>query len=301
MTTTLPDFFCTDLARSSEEQIAGSAAALTTLWLALEVPENWGNKALPESNLPAAVKDRLRTWEKTTPGARLQLIKQGAGLAADKIHFFVALADDDDPRLYRLLLQDYNDLLSLDLDALLRRDPVFDAQRWVEPIFLVCTNGKRDRCCAKWGLPLYRHMAAAAPGQVWQTTHIGGHRFAPTLVCLPESVTYGWLDLEDAAPLVQAHRVGNLYRLDRYRGRSTYAAPVQAAEAFLRAETGVLALDAYRFVGHSGDDTACTVEFVTSDGGLRHRVELEIYLSDFANPNSCGKAEGEPARQYRRG
>lgn len=300
MTTTLQDFFCTELARSSEEQISGSAAGPVAVWLALEVPDNWGNRALAESALPASIKDRLSTWEKTIPGTRVQLIKQSSHFAADGIHFFVALAADDDPRLYRLLLQDYADLLSLDLAALVARDPFFDTLRSAEPLFLVCTNGKRDLCCAKWGLPLYRAMAASAPAQVWQTTHIGGHRFAPTLVCLPESVTYGWLDLEDAAPLIAAHRAGNLYRLDRFRGRSTYDAPVQAAEAFLRAETGVLTLGAYRLVAQNGSGPLQTVEFVSVDDMVRHCVDLEVYPSAFANPNGCGKSSGEPVPQYRR-
>lgn len=298
--TILQDFYCTELARSSEEQLAGSAAELTTVWLALEVPQAWGGKALAECDLPAAVKDRLKEWEKHVPGARVQFIKQSAQFAADGILFFVGLATDDDPRLYRFVLQEYADLLALDLAALVARDPAFDALRSDEPIFLVCTNGKRDRCCAKWGLPLYRHMAAAAPEHVWQTTHIGGHRFAPTLVCLPESVTYGWLDLEDAEPLIHAHQRGDLYRLDRYRGRSTYAAPVQVAEAFLREETGVLALGAYRFVSQSEDGSGLSIEFADADGSDRHRILLEGYLSSFANPNSCAKTEGEPAMQYRR-
>ncbi len=299
MTITHQDFFCMELSRASEEQLAGTAAELTTVWLVLEVPQPWGNKALVESDLPVAVKDRLATWEKTVPGARVQFIKQSAGFAGDGIQFFVGLADDADPRLYRIPLTDYADLLEFDLAALLNRDPVFETQRTQDPLFLVCTNGKRDLCCAKWGVPIYRLMAEIAPAQVWQTTHIGGHRFAATLVCLPEAVTYGWVEADDAAPLIRAHQHGELYRLDRYRGRSTYAGAVQAAEAFLRRETGVLSLNAFRLAAHSqSGETQVSAEFVAVDTQVHHLISVDVCLSSFSNPTSCSKQSGEPVPQY---
>ena len=53
---------------------------------------------------------------------------------------------------------------------------------WDEPVFLVCTHGKRNVCCARLGVPLAQALATRHPGQVWETTHVGGHRFAANLV-----------------------------------------------------------------------------------------------------------------------
>ena len=117
-------------------------------------------------------------------------------------------------------------------------------ERRAEPLFLTCTNGRRDACCAKWGRPMAHAMADAAGEAAWQTSHLGGHRFAPTLLVLPHASQYGWLEPEEAAPLVRAHRRGHLYRLDRFRGHTGLPRPVQAAAAFLRERLDARALDA---------------------------------------------------------
>jgi hypothetical protein len=294
------DFFCALLAQSCGEPIAGTATESIGVWLALEVPQVWGAKALPDSNLPPAVKERLAAWEKLTPGVRLQFIKQGVSFCGEGILFFVALGDEADPVLYRFQLSDYRDLLEFDLASVMARDPRYDAQRHEDSLFLVCTNGKRDRCCAKWGLPLYQTMAAMAPAQVWQTTHTGGHRFAATLVSLPQGIGYGWLEPVDAAPLINAHARGHLYRLDRLRGRSCYDRIVQAAECFLRQQSGQTAFGAYRLQRATQiDETHWGVEFQTSDGNEVHRLELEAVPDAFANPHSCGKPADETVAALR--
>ncbi len=293
-------FFCTELAQRCDEPIMGSAAE-ATVWLALEVPQPWGNKAIAESDLPAAVKAQLEGWQRTIPGARVQFIKQESGFVGDGIHFFVGLADDASPALYRFLLADYTDLLDFDLPALVAQAARFDAHRHAAPIFLVCTNGKRDRCCAKWGLPVYRAMADYTPGQVWQTTHTGGHRFAATLVCLPEGIGYGWVEPQDAAPLIEAHRNRLLYRIDQYRGCSAYPGVVQAAETLLRAESGILDLAAFRL--HRSTSLAADrwqVEFARSDGAEIYTVQVAAAAVTLPNPHSCGKSALEPIVRYTR-
>jgi hypothetical protein len=65
-------------------------------------------------------------------------------------------------------------------------------------MLLVCTNGRRDVCCALWGQRFYAAAAALLPN-VWQTTHLGGHRFAATAVSLP-AAEYFLLRADGPAP-----------------------------------------------------------------------------------------------------
>ena len=51
------------------------------------------------------------------------------------------------------------------------------------PMFLVCTHGRKDVCCASFGRPVARALDAAHPGRVWETTHVGGTAGRPT--CSP--------------------------------------------------------------------------------------------------------------------
>jgi hypothetical protein len=66
-----------------------------------------------------------------------------------------------------------------------------------QPMLLICTNGKRDRCCAIFGRELISEskelLSPELFGQILECSHLGGHRFAPTAIWLPESLVLGRL------------------------------------------------------------------------------------------------------------
>ncbi len=121
-----------------------------------------------------------------------------------------------------------------------------------EPLFAVCTHGKRDPCCAKFGRPLYDALRDQVdPEWVWQCTHVGGDRFAGNLVCFPEGLYFGRVGLADVQPLLDHYLSGRIY-LDCYRGRCAYSMQVQAAERAVRERTGLLGVEDIRLVGVEG-------------------------------------------------
>ncbi|MCB9134778.1 MAG: hypothetical protein H6636_05080 [Anaerolineales bacterium] len=241
MLKTLPT--CSTSSREAREQLFGTATR-TDYWLMLEVPHPWGQKAFEECDLPAAVKAHLNTALKTRPNSRLQLIKQGSGFSGEGIAFFVAVNHEEQPNVYEFRLSKYEDLLDLDIPGIFAEREEFWKHDRKEPLFLVCTNGKRDPCCARYGTPLFDVLRAHAGDAVWQTTHLGGHRFAATLATLPHGVFYGYVAAEDVPMIVDAQRAGQVH-LPRFRGRSCYEEHVQAAATFLRQQTRLL--DLYRF------------------------------------------------------
>ena len=94
---------------------------------------------------------------------------------------------------------------------------------------------------ARLGVPLAQALAARHPGQVWETTHVGGHRFAANLVLLPHGVYYGPVTLGLAAAAIDAYQRGSVV-VNRYRGRAGQARADQEAEYARRAEGGALSL-----------------------------------------------------------
>ena len=108
---------------------------------------------------------------------------------------------------------------------------------------LVCTHGRRDRCCGSLGTALFQELTAD-PGllgqgvRVWRTSHTGGHRFAPTAIVLPEGTAWAFCDTAALADIVQQKgALGDL--LPRYRGCSGMATPaLQALERAVLAELG---------------------------------------------------------------
>jgi hypothetical protein len=150
----------------------------------------------------------------------------------DGLLAFFARTEEKRTELRRIELERYDDLLELD---------VATAGAEVEhPLFLVCTHGKHDRCCAVYGRPLYDSVRELVDDEwVWQSSHIGGDRFAGNVVVLPDGAYYGRVDAGEASQVVEAALDGRVH-LPHYRGRSCHAFPAQAAERAVREETGLL-------------------------------------------------------------
>ena len=139
--------------------------------------------------------------------------------------------------LRRLELERYDDLLDLDFAS--AGTPV------EHPLFLVCTHGKHDRCCAKFGRPLYEAVREQVEEDwVWQSTHVGGDRFAGNLVSLPDGVYYG--RVEPARGVARARggaAPGRVHLPQLPRPLVSFASPAQAAERAVREATGLLGVD----------------------------------------------------------
>ena len=89
---------------------------------------------------------------------------------------------------------------------------------------LVCTHTQVDLACGRYGTPVYRHLRQiyGQPDRglrIWQSTHFGGHQFAPTLIDLPTGQLWGHLEM-DVLPRLIYHS-GDPYKMRRfYRGWS---------------------------------------------------------------------------------
>ncbi len=284
------------------EPIAGSAVARTAAWIVLEHRGPWGNKAVPESDLPEAVKAQLMTWQSEIEGARVQLVRRG-GACTGALRAWLAVSDLGRSRMVQWSLPDATALLDLDvpgiLEAMRAGHSIEGAQEPDRPLVLVCTNGRRDVCCAKWGVPVARALEAEPGLEVWQTTHLGGHRFAATLLQLPQGLCYGRVMPEQVPALGAAMRAGEIFALDRLRGRTALHPAEQAAEAAWRGATGVLDIDALVEVEHVQRDDSTTVTLRDREG-LTHEVELEHRELGPSAPPSCGKAPAPVAGWFLR-
>lgn len=102
---------------------------------------------------------------------------------------------------------------------------------------LVCVDGGHDICCGRWGQPCYAALRAALTEpdvRVWRSSHIGGHRFAPTAADFPEGRYYGRLK-ENAPDLL---RKTIPFDPEQYRGNSCFPRDMQAQEAALLEKEG---------------------------------------------------------------
>lgn len=104
-------------------------------------------------------------------------------------------------------------------------------------VLLVCTHGKKDVCCAVRGRPVSAELAARWPEATWECSHTGGDRFAANLIVAPEGSTYGGLDPDGAADVVQRHLEGSP-ETSYLRGQIGLSRPAQAAVVAVQDRTG---------------------------------------------------------------
>ena len=210
----MPDFRCSIASLVDDEPMVGTAPADPELLL-VESPGPWGRDAISDNRLPEAVRDHLGSMN-----LKVLLLRRPDGSTGPGTHVFHASATATGYEVRATVLDRPEELLDLDLAAL----PSYD-----DPLWLVCTNGKRDRCCAEIGRPIAGRLAQTWPDGTWETTHLGGHRFSGTLLALPTGFTLGRLDPDTAVEACTALTRGEV-PLPWTRGRAGRPAEQQAHE-----------------------------------------------------------------------
>lgn len=317
---------CSTLSAQLGEPLPGTAP-YAARWLAVEQPGPWGPRALTSSHFPPEL-GRLLEAKAQAAGVRVALIRRPGRHAEHDPgaprQIFLADTRPGRTALWSWTVADPATLLDLDFDV--HGKPEHAAG----PLLLVCTNARRDACCAISGRALVGWLAEDAETDadaIWEADHLGGHRFAPTAVVLPTGYVYGRLDGPSAREVLK--RAGDAQvTTERCRGRSTWSRPGQAAELALRAELQEFAPDAVRVVGErslaplpaapggaggaAGAGAPAVVGSPAAGGGdvdalgvPRYEVALDAGDAVFRaliaeapaaepRPESCGKAPGSP-------
>jgi hypothetical protein len=279
--------FCSEISRDNGEPLGGTASRIDH-WLLVEYRGLWSTDALEGSGLSDQVKARLRELVDSRPRTRLLLIRRPDRRGENRLAVYVADSREGEERLARIDVEEHEQLRDL--------DPFRQAEPVEEPLFLVCTHGKHDRCCARYGRPLWDAVSdQLSAGSAWQCTHVGGDRFAGNVVALPHGVYYGRVAREDVADLLQHHLSGHVL-LEHYRGRSCWPFAVQAAERRIRAEEGLTGLADVSLAGVEREQPGrWTASFETRVG--RREVDVVEELGELAQL-TCGSSVARRPRRY---
>jgi hypothetical protein len=233
-----PRVFCSELSQANGESLAATASRIDH-WLLVEYRGLWARDELGGSLLPRAVKEHLRAQLARLRRSRLLFVRRSERRGRAGLAVFYGRTAEREPWFRSLEIEAHEDLVDLDVAAALDGAAPPHGRPLEHPLLVVCTHGKRDPCCARSGRPLYEGLREAADENwVWQSTHVGGDRFAGNLVCLPEGVYYGRVTRLGALEVLAEHLVGRI-ALAKYRGRCCYSFPVQSAEREVRRRTGL--------------------------------------------------------------
>jgi hypothetical protein len=263
---------CSERSEALGEDMAGTAPP-EQLVLVIEQSGPWGRDAVSESGL-RPIADELTAHAKAA-GARIQVVRRHTRrYVAEPPHAWLAGVATGDRFLERLDISHPRDLLDLPLTrgAGTPED---------EPLLLSCTHSTRDRCCALRGLPLQRALTLAG-ARTWHASHLGGHRFAATMACLPLGLWLGRVPIEEAPDVVARLRADRL-PLPYLRGRAGQPPAVQAAEIALRRHAGLDHIDDLGPATVDGD----SVTFALRQGGTLAAAVRHVPTGR-VRPLSCG-------------
>ena len=216
-------------------------ASTAVSWLLIEQPGPWGWDALLQSRLSRDLARALRAAVHDL-AIRVVLLRRPGRQPTRGRHCYLIHSGPDAPWIEEIRLPQVQELLEVELEAMASGRPTGFGVVHSDPLFLVCTNGARDPCCAERGRPLAAALEKEFGDRVWECSHIGGDRFAPNLVCFPHGVYFGRVAPEDGARIARDAEAGVL-DLEHYRGRSCYPFDVQAAEYFARRAWGLARID----------------------------------------------------------
>jgi hypothetical protein len=170
---------------------------------------------------------------------------------------------------------------------------------------LVCTHGTRDTCCGTVGMKLVASLTAWAAGRpdvrLWRTSHLGGHRFAPTLLDLPTGDGWAFVDPAVALELLEGDPSPERVRRHHRGWLGLASAFEQAAESAAWAEIGPLWRTGARSgrtegVAGGGDLVTVTLRAKTAAESVT-TVRAQVQRSMRLQVVSCG-TEAEEA-EYR--
>ena len=285
---------CSSMAMEVGEPLAGTAP-LADAWVVIEQPGSWGTKALQDADLPAGVGPAIAAAAAGT-GVGVLLARHPDRTVRDRPdghaghRVWIASVRPGLEELRHGVVEDLSAVTSWDFPAIAAgRLPALDAPA-PPALLLVCTQGGRDACCARIGRPLIQGLLddCRPPDRelLWEASHIGGHRFAPTVLALPTGAVHGRLDPGQAVDVLQATMRGEI-ELTGLRGRSALPAAAQAAEIAIRAHTGERGTACLSVTSSQTENDQARVALSHQDG-RSWSVELRRVQLPRPRPESCG-------------
>ena len=239
-------FFCSDNSRQLGEEIIGTANNCET-YILVECPPPWHNHAFESRWVP----DNLRQLVTETKAKKIPvnflLIANDFSHKKDETTLLIyqkkpGISNGFRQREFRL--ENIEQVATTVRKWLWRKHGDIELETPIKRDILICTHGSHDKCCARYGNPFYFYLRdklipnlGLENTRVWRSSHFGGHRFAPTMIDLPEGRYYGNLSAELCPSILT--RKGDIQNLRQvYRGWGTLSHPVQVIERELMLQYG---------------------------------------------------------------
>lgn len=283
---------CSDRSRERCDPLSGSGG-FGARWLLVEIDGSWGEHAFLDSYLGrelgwAIVRRAERAGLRPVAIRRLGR-RADERRAETQVRWAIADSRPGHESMHWGAVDDPAELTELPLDG-------SAGVASEEPAILVCTHARHDRCCAVRGRPVAAELTAAHPEATWECSHLGGDRFAATMILLPHGLYYGRVPAAVAPSIMEEYRQARVVP-EYFRGRSSLSNATQAAQAFARDTFGDLGIQAWAPLReeHHAEEASWSIDLAHGDDTVR--VEMQQTWSE-PLLSTCEAVRPAPVRQF---
>lgn len=237
--------FCSNQSFLLKEELIGTAL-LNKVYVLIECRTPWSNEAFDSREISQRLSFIVENYRKS---ARFLLISNSKTKQTKhrQVLFYVRSSEHQFSNgftLHKAECPDYDSVCEIIENYFLNQQlPPKDVSLKSRNI-LICTHGSFDRCCGKYGKPFYmksqeilHNINTDEKIQVWESSHFGGHRFAPTMIDFPDGRYYGRLTEDIFAAII--NRSGDLNKTaSSYRGWGILPKVAQVVEKQLLLDIG---------------------------------------------------------------
>ncbi|MDZ8105632.1 MAG: sucrase ferredoxin [Nostoc sp. DedQUE12a] len=230
-------FFCSDYSREAGEEIIGSATNYQT-YILVECPPPWTSEAFNSKWVPENLRIVIEEVKRAKVPIRFLLIANDLSHKVNQTTLLIYQKKEGLNNGYHkqeFILPNIEQVAAVVQKWLWGISSNSEVEASATRDILVCTHGSHDKCCARYGNPFYFHATATISNldldnvRIWKSSHFGGHRFAPTIIDLPDGRYYGNVDLDSFKSILT--RTGDIQCLNKvYRGWGILPAALQALE-----------------------------------------------------------------------
>ncbi|MQF99574.1 MAG: hypothetical protein FI727_01800 [SAR202 cluster bacterium] len=212
---------CSGFSTSVDEPLSGTAP----LWrwcVCIEVPLPWNTDVLKSKFFQEnALTEELENYSKNIPGLRIQALFSDRNKPQNNIRV-LSFKYQNQELVKAEYIFPYPDFKE-SIRTLINNENIESIEKYKHTKnvrdYLVCTHGNRDMCCGYWGYQLYKQLDTNYSNEsirFWRTSHLGGHRFAPTILSIDDARYWGRLKADDFDRIInkklQASDISDIYR-----------------------------------------------------------------------------------------
>jgi len=298
--------FCSILTQQSGEPLAGTAPYAEHFVFISWPKKNWQYEALEaKGGFPQGLKKWMREQYKVNGKIKI-LLASRPGLEKHKADIFIYPG-----RYYYSTVHPEEILDVLGSHFLHDATPSFSLGKLEQDQIFICTHGRHDKCCAKFGQELadkmrYQVLRQKANVEIWESSHIGGHRFAATMIDFPTGRAYGRLTPDAIPNFLESRKQGLVYG-SAYRGSVFLKDLEQVAEAqvqhFCSVQQWTCNVQIKKVIKLTGDRFQCIAKFLHSEDSaasqkfIPDELVFSFKFKGFTSPDGCDVLDDPKSRR----